>query len=106
MLPVNATPIMQFDEDQGKLVLITAATVEKAGLVIGRDYHFVARGAMALCRWGSGDAGIADNEFDFAVGENSGPVIVRAVQTIINVIEADSSSAATAVLAIGRIAEV
>ena len=106
MLAVNAFSALQVDEDQGKLILITAASVEQTGFLVGRDYCFVARGGMALCRWGDDDAVIADDGFDFALGLNTPPLIVRATQTALNVIEGESGSSATAVLAVARVAEI
>lgn len=104
MTAVNAISSLQFDEDEGKVILITDTTVEQAGFVIGRDYYFVARGGLALCRWGTDAASSADDGFDFAVSASSVTLVVRATQVALNVIEAESSSTATAVLAVGRIA--
>ena len=89
--------------DGGTIILITAATVEQTGMRAGATYDFVATGGTALCRWGAGDATIADGGFDFAVPPG---VVVSAIcqtgDTAINVIEAESGSSATAVLAISR----
>lgn len=105
MPPVNSLPSMQFDAINGQLILITAATVQQDDFVIGRDYWLVAIGGVALCRWGTDDAVAADGGFDFAVGPNGSPVIVRATSVSMNVIEADASSSATAVLTVARVAE-
>ena len=89
----------------GLLILLGATTVEQTGLLPGHEYDFVATGGTALCRWGAGDASIADAGFDFSVPPGA---VVRARcptgVTAINVIEAEAGSTATAVLTVGRVA--
>ncbi len=84
----------------GKLVLITAASVEQTGFVAGRTYEAVAIDGGALVKIGTDAATIADGGFDFAVPKNGGPVRFVAQSTLYNVIESDGASVATAVLLI------
>ncbi len=86
--------------DGGLIVLIGAATVEQTGFSAGQTYEFLASDPC-LCRWGAGDATIADGGFDFACPAGS---IIRAVcpsgDSAINVIEMTSASDGAATLAI------
>lgn len=86
----------------GQVILITAASVEQTGFVKGRTYEFAAIGGMALVRNDTSAAAASDGGFDFAVPDGA---VVRFVarDTIFNVIEADASSTATAVLAISEV---
>jgi len=88
--------------DGGLLVLIGAATVEQTGLLPGETYVFLASDPC-LCRWGAGDASIADGGFGFAVGPNPVVVVCPTGVTAVNVIELSAASAATAALAISRV---
>ncbi len=92
-----------YAKDSGKLVLITAATVEQTGLTAGRTYEFVASWPC-VCRWGADDASIADGGFDFAIPAGG---TVRAIcpsgDSAINVIEASSESNAAATLLISEV---
>ncbi len=87
----------------GILILITAASVEQTGLTAGRTYEAVAIDGGALVKYGTDAATIADGGFDFAVPKNGGPVRFVMVDTILNVIESDSASVATAVLLISEV---
>lgn len=89
----------------GVLILITAASVEQTGLVGGTFYEFTAVGGMALCRWDTTAATIADGGFTFCVPEGERLVVQNPVgNTLLNVIEAsgDSAAAATLILSVVR----
>ncbi len=89
--------------DDGQLILIGAATVEQTGFEAGETYEFVASDPC-LCRWGAGDATIADGGFTFCVPAN---LPIRAVCpsgiSAVNVIELSAASAATAALAVSKV---
>ena len=87
------------------LVLITSASVEQTGLVAGRTYEAVAIDGGALIKYGTDAATIADGGFDFAVPKNAPPMrfVMPAGVTLINVIESDGGSVATAVLLISEV---
>jgi hypothetical protein len=86
----------------GKLVLLGAVSVEQTGFIKGRTYAFVAVGGTALVRWDTTAATIADGGFDFAVppGET---VYAVARDTLVNIIEAEAGSTATAAVLIGEV---
>ena len=79
-----------------KYVLITAASVEQTGFIVGRTYEAAANGGGALIKFGTDAATIADGGFDFCVPDNA---VVRFVaqSTLVNVIEQDATSGAGAV---------
>ena len=87
------------------LVLITVASVEQAGLVPGRTYEALAIGAGALVKYGTDAATIADGGFDWAVSKNGPPMrfVMPAGVTLINVIESDDTSSASAILLISEV---
>lgn len=95
---------LQFDEDEGIVIAITAGSISEDRFVIGRTYMFAAQGGMALMRWGGGNASAADGGFDFAVPDG-GVVIVKCPRTNGEITEGDTSSAATAAVYIARLAE-
>lgn len=88
----------------GKVILIGAASVEETGLEPGATYDFVATGGTALCRWDTTAAAAADGSFTFACPPGA-VVRVRnpANNTLLNVIEAEAGSTATAVLAVCKV---
>jgi hypothetical protein len=88
----------------GLLVALGASTVEQTGIVAGRTYEFQSTGGSALVRWGAADAVTADGGFDFAVCRNN-PIraVAPAGVTAVNIIEAEASSAATAVVLISEV---
>ena len=85
-------------------VLITAASVEQTGLEPGALYEFTAIGGMACCRWDTTAATAADGGFTFCVvpGESK-RVRNPSPNTLLNVIESDAGSIATATLLITRV---
>lgn len=95
---------LNFDEDVGRVILITASNVTDTGFISGRNYLFSAIGGMALCRWGTDAASSADGGFDFAVPAGAS-IVVRATNSALSVIEADNTSSATAALFAGRLME-
>ena len=86
---------------KGKIVAITAASVEQTALVGGVTYEFTAFGGVALCRWDTTAATIADDGFTFAVAPGS-PVRIQNPDgnTLLNVIEGSADSGGAAVLTI------
>jgi hypothetical protein len=88
-------------------VLITAASVEQTGLVPGAVYEFYAEGGSACCRWDTTAATSADGGFTFMIGSGrTKRVQCPAGNTLLNVIEGSTASAATAVLLINRVLSV
>ncbi len=88
----------------GIKVLITAASVEIATLVVGTLYVVTAIGGPALLRQ-STDAAVSSNaNFDVCIPDG-GMARFRAIDTILNVIEADVTSSATAAIYIAEIDE-
>ncbi len=87
------------------LILITAASVEQTGFIAGRTYEAVAIDGGALVKYGTDAATIADGGFDFAVPKNGPPMrfVMPAGVTLLNVIESDAGSVATAVLLISEV---
>jgi len=90
----------------GFVVLITAASVEQTALEAGETYDFVAVGGTALCRWDTTAAAAADGSFTFAVPPGT-VVLVKnpANNTLLNVIEAETGSTATAALLISKVTQ-
>ena len=83
----------------GQLILITAASVEQAGLLPGALYEFTASGGGALCRWDTTAATIADGGFTFCIAPGDTKRVRNpAGNTLLNVIEMDADSAAAATL--------
>ncbi len=87
----------------GKLILITAASVEQTGFIVGRTYEAVANGGGAAVKIGTNAATIADGGFDFVVPAGSRMRFV-AQDTLYNVIELDADSATAATLGISEVA--
>jgi hypothetical protein len=88
-------------------VLITAASVEQTGLVPGAVYEFTAVDGTACCRWDTTAATSADGGFTFVVGKGETKRVRNpAGNTLLNVIESDAGSVATAVLLITRVLNV
>jgi hypothetical protein len=88
----------------GLVVLITAASVEQTGLVPGAYYEFTATGGTALCRWDTTAAAASDGGFTFAVVPGETKRVRNPVgNTLLNVIEAETGSTATAVLTVSRV---
>jgi len=91
-----------FSPLKGLIVLITAASVEQTGLVVGRTYQFSSVGGVALVRWDTDAAVASDSNFDFAVPPGQ-LVYAVARSTMLNIIELDTSSSATAACAIAEV---
>ena len=88
----------------GLVVLITASSVEQTGLIAGAIYELSAIGGIALCRWDTTAAAASDGGFTFAVADGETKRVRNPdSNTLLNVIEADASSSATAVLVISRV---
>lgn len=88
----------------GIVVLIGATSVEQGGLAPGATYEFYAQGGAAVCRWDTIDAAPSDGGFTFVVGDGETKRIRNPLgNTLLNVEELDSSSAATAVLTLSRV---
>lgn len=88
----------------GVSVVISDASVEQTGLEPGASYDFVATGGTALCRWDTTAATAADGGYTFAVPPGT-VVRVRnpADNTLLNVIEAEAGSTATAILTFAKV---
>jgi len=87
----------------GNHVLIDVA-VEVTGLSPGSIYEFVALGGAAVCRWDTTAAAATDGAFTFAVTPGQvARVVCPAGNTLLNVIEANADSTATASLLISEI---
>ena len=85
-------------------VLITASSVEQTGLLPGALYEFTAIGGMACCRWDTTAATAADGGFTFCVVPGESKRLRNpAANTLLNVIESDAGSIATATLLITEI---
>ncbi len=82
-------------------IAITAASVEQTGLIPGAYYEMTACAGSAVCRWDTSAATVADGGATFVVPANTTRVVRNpAANTLLNVIEADASSDATALLII------
>jgi hypothetical protein len=87
----------------GNHVLIDIA-VEVTGLVPGAVYEFDAIGGGAVCRWDTTSAAATDGAFTFAVTPGSSKRVKNPLgNTLLNVIQANSDSTATASLLITRV---
>jgi hypothetical protein len=88
----------------GGVVAIGAASVEQTGLTAGATYEFTATGGTALCRWDTTAAAASDGGFTFAVVPGT---VVRCKNplgnTLLNVIEAEAGSTATATLTYAQV---
>ena len=85
-------------------VLITAASVEQTGLEAGATYEFSAIDGAACCRWDTTAATSADGGFTFVVGKGETKRVKNPTgNTLLNVIESDAGSVATAVLLITKV---
>ena len=91
-----------FSALKGLIVLLGATTVEQTGLTVGRTYQFTVVGGVALVRWDTSAAVASDGNFDFAVVPGQ-VVYAVARDTMVNIIELDSSSSATAAVAIAEV---
>lgn len=89
----------------GFIILVSDSAVEQTGLTPGAIYEFQAHGGTALCRWDTTDAAAADGSFTFTVVPGSGPVYVQCPvgNTLLNVIEANAGSAASATLTVQEV---
>lgn len=105
--------VLQFVAGGGIKVAVGATTVEITSLKPGRLYRFThsAGGDAAatqspgcVCRFSASDAASSNGNFDFAVAAGES-VLVRAIGSVLNVIEMDATSAATAALYIQLIDE-
>jgi hypothetical protein len=90
-------PVHVFVEDAGIKVAVGATTVEITSLSPGKVYQLNSVGGNALVRVGADDASSANGGFDFCVNDFT-QMHWKATSTTINVIEADTTSAATAAL--------
>jgi len=89
----------------GFVVLLGATSVEQTGLEAGRVYEFSVTGGTALCRWDTTAAAASDGSFTFAVVPNTYlRVKCPIANTLLNVIEAETGSTATAVLTLVPVA--
>jgi len=86
----------------GFIVLLGAASIEQTGLTVGRTYQLTVVGGVALVRWDTDAAVASDGNFDFAVVPGQ-IVEVVARSTMLNIIELDASSTATAAVAISEV---
>jgi len=83
----------------GFVVLLGAVSVEQTGLEAGRVYEFTVTGGTALCRWDTTAAAATDGSFTFSVVPNTNIRVKCPIgNTLLNVIEAETGSTATAVL--------
>lgn len=92
----------QYVAGSGKLVLVTAASVEQTGFIVGRTYEAVSNGGAAAVKIGTDAATIADGGFDFVV-PLGGTVRFVAQDTLYNIIELDADSATAATLGISEV---
>ena len=88
----------------GLVLLLDNAATEQAGLLPGALYEFYCFGGTALCRWDTTAAASADAGFTFFVGEGETKRVRNPTgNTLLNIIELDTSSEATATLILTRV---
>lgn len=83
----------------GFIVLLSDTGIEQTGLEAGRVYEFTVTGGTALCRWDTTTAIVADAGFTFVVVPGQYLRVKCPIgNTLLNIIELETGSTATAVL--------
>ena len=109
--------VLSFRSGSGIKVAVGGTTVEITSLLPGRTYRMthsaggdaaVTQSAGCVCRFSASDASSANGGFDFAIAAGES-LLVRAppgnAGTVLNVIEMDATSAATAALYIQEVSD-